>query len=156
MTRKLVAYLAQPVSAPAPEGIAANLANARAWLRWLVDTKEYLAVSAPWMPYVETLDEDRYRDRGLEDDLAMLARHDLVILVGGRISSGMNVEAVHARTLGIPVIDCTRMGVSPPSLPWNAACSREETARHHLLDELIGAEVNRYLAHEAQEATRRG
>ncbi len=155
MSRKIVAYLAHPVNAPTPEGIAANLVNARAWLRWLVDTKEYLAVSAPWMPYVETLAEEHYRERGLADDLAMLERHEIVILVGGRISSGMALEATRAREIGIPVIDCTRMGATPPPLPWNAACSRADVERHHLLEDLIDSEVNRHLTRDSQEVTKR-
>lgn len=112
MTRKLVAYLAHPVGAPDRAGIDATLANARAWLRFLVDTTD-LAVSAPWMPYVEALSEDKYRDRGLEDDLAMLERHDAIVLVGGRVSRGMEMERTHAMDLGLPVVDLSAWR-SPP------------------------------------------
>lgn len=111
---RVVAYLAHPVGAPDEEGIAANLANARAWLHWLVDHTS-LAVSAPWMPYVQTLHEATYRDRGLADDLAMLGRHDMIVLVGGRISAGMATELDHARSCGLVALDLTRMGVAPPS-----------------------------------------
>jgi hypothetical protein len=111
---KLVAYLAHPVSAPTPEGIAANLANARAWLKWLVDNTPW-AISCPWIPYVESLAEESYRERGLADDLAMLGRgHDLVVLVGGRVSTGMAMERDHAASR-MPVVDLTPIGVAPPT-----------------------------------------
>ena len=115
LPRKLVAYLAHPVSAPDQAGIDANLANARAWLRWLVDNTDW-AVSCPWMPYVETLAESTYRERGLADDLAMLERHDLIVLVGGRVSSGMAVELTHAIECGIAVADLHQW-VAPPAWP---------------------------------------
>ncbi len=71
MKKIIIAYLAHPVSAPDQVGIDANLASARAWLKWLVDNTDW-AISAPWIPYVETLAEASYRDRGLADDLAMV------------------------------------------------------------------------------------
>lgn len=115
MTRKIVAYLAHPVGAPDQAGIETNLTNARAWLHWFVDNTPW-AVSAPWMPYVETLAESAYRDRGLADDLAMLERHDLIVLVGGRVSAGMAIERAHAIEHGIDVLDLT-MFASPPIKP---------------------------------------
>jgi len=124
---KIIAYLAHPVSAPDQAGIDANLANARAWLKFLVDSTSW-AVSAPWMPYVEALAEATYRERGLADDLAMLERHDLIVLVGGRISSGMELERGRAYDCGLRIVDLTSMGASPP-----VAYSVAETAiRQHL------------------------
>lgn len=115
--RKIVAYLAHPVSAPTREGIEANLANCRAWLRWLVEHTEW-AVSCPWMPYVETLDEATHRDRGIADDLAMLERHDLIVLTGGRVSSGMATEWDHAIERGLAVVDlATGSQPLPPVKP---------------------------------------
>lgn len=111
--RKLVMYLAHPVSAPDQSGIDANLSNARAWLKWFVDHTSW-AVSVPWMPYVETLAEESYRDLGLSDDLAMLERHDAIVLVGGRVSSGMALERRHAIECGLNVIDLTGFGDCPP------------------------------------------
>jgi hypothetical protein len=119
--RKLVAYLAHPVSAPTQAGIDANLANARAWLKFLVDVTPW-AISCPWMPYVECLPDtpgNPYRERGLADDLAMVERHDLVILVGGRVSAGMQMERDHAVKHGIRVVDLSYV-TSPPE-SWGAA-----------------------------------
>lgn len=97
---KLVAYLAAPVTAPTFAGIESNLASASAWLRWFVDNTPW-AVSAPWMPYVETLAEETYRERGL---------------VGGRVSSGMAMERAHAIEHGLAVLDLT-MFAAPPVAP---------------------------------------
>lgn len=134
--RKLVAYLAHPVSAPDQAGVDVNLANARAWLRWLVENTPW-AVSAPWMPYVETLDEPTHRARGLADDLAMLERHDLIVLVGGRVSAGMALERGHAVKRGLRVLDLTRMGASPPEDPTVVRC--DDDARWHGLRDLCDA-----------------
>lgn len=113
--RKAVAYLAHPVSAPTRDGIEENLANCRLWLRWLVEHTEW-AVSCPWMPYVQTLDESTHRDRGIADDLAMLERHDLIVLVGGRVSSGMAGERAHAKIHGLVQCDLSRF-TTPPHAP---------------------------------------
>lgn len=110
---KPVVYLAHPVSAPTKAGVNANLTNARAWLKWLVDHTTW-AISCPWMAYVETLSEEKYRARGLSDDLAMIGRHSGLILVGGRISTGMEVERQHALHHAVPVLDWSSE-VSPPS-----------------------------------------
>jgi hypothetical protein len=129
--RKLIAYLAHPVSAPTQAGVDANLANARAWLKFLVNVTPW-AISCPWMPYVESLvPEATYRERGLADDMAMVERHDLVILVGGRVSAGMQLERDHAVKHGIRVIDLSY--VTTPPEAWGSAVS-------HLIEMLgVGA-----------------
>lgn len=114
MTRKLVAYLAHPVGHD-PVQREKNIANTRAWLRFLVDHTDY-AISVPWLPYVCELEEELYRDRGIADDLASLERCDIVILCGGRVSPGMAAEADHAHRHGIPVVDLTGYGYTPPPL----------------------------------------
>jgi hypothetical protein len=45
---------------------------------------------------------------------ALVERCDAVWLVGGRVSSGMQIEADHAIGRGIDVIDLTHMGDEPP------------------------------------------
>ena len=45
------------------------------------------------------------RERGMRDDIAILERCDVILLVGGRISSGMEAEVRHAAKFGIPWID---------------------------------------------------
>lgn len=118
MQRKLVAYLAHPVGSGGTvaelEARQQNIANTCAWLRFLVDNTPF-SVSVPWLPYVQTLDESTYRERGIADDLAGLERCDLVILCGGRVSPGMAAERDHAAKLGIPVVDLTSFGYRPPA-----------------------------------------
>lgn len=113
------AYVCHPVSAFKPdgsydlEGMKANLANARKWLRWLVDNTNW-AVSMPWMPYVEELDEETYRERGIEDDRALIDGHSVLVLVSDRTSSGMRDERSYAEVRLIPVIDLTMFGCFEP------------------------------------------
>lgn len=110
-----VAYLAHPVAAADAAGVRANIERTIRWLRWLVEHTSH-AISAPWIAYVQALLEEMHRDRGLADDLAMLERCDVVIMVGDRVSAGMALEAGHARACGIPVIDLTdSIECEPPS-----------------------------------------
>lgn len=121
MTRpaKTVAYLAHPVGAGESiedlERRQNNIANTLAWLQFLVDVTSW-SISVPWLPYVMRLDEGTYRARGIEDDLAGLERCDILVGVGGRWSDGMTSERARAVELGLPVIDLTSWGFSPPSL----------------------------------------
>lgn len=112
-TEPLVVYLAHPVSAPDAAGVAANLARARRWLRWFVEHTDF-AICAPWIPYVETLDEVDHRARGLRDDLAMLARCDAIVLVGGRVSSGMRGERDWAHRHELDICTLVELGEEPP------------------------------------------
>lgn len=132
------AYVCHPVSAFRPDGtydpvgMQANLANARAWLRWLVDNTTW-AVSMPWMPYVEELDEETYRERGIADDLALIDGHSLLVLVSDRVSSGMKHERSYAMGQMIPIIDLTSFGCFAPPKPG--------TDTFDLLRKVLGAIV---------------
>lgn len=111
---KKVVYLCHPVGAESVVGINANLARARRWLKALVDATDW-SIVVSWMPYVEALDEAGYRERGLADDLAVIERCNGVVLVGGRVSSGMALERDHALAVNLPVFDLTGLGDEPPS-----------------------------------------
>lgn len=117
--RKIVAYLAHPVGpGTTPEELDArldNIANALAWLQWLVDHTSW-CVCVPWLPYVQRLDENTYRGRGIDDDLAALERCDILVGVGGRWSEGMTAEREHAKSQGMPIVDLTSYGFAPPKL----------------------------------------
>ncbi len=131
----MIAYCAHPV-APTEEQLAAhrkrlvpgiddslvtesvvayNLASARIWLRWLVEHTDW-AISMPWMPYVETLNDatSSHRHRGLRDDCLMAARCDAIILCGGRISSGMAMERDAVQKAGKAVVSLIDLGALPP------------------------------------------
>ena len=48
-------------------------------------------------------------------DLAALERCDTIVLVGGRVSSGMAIERDHAVKCGLRVYDLTAISVEPPT-----------------------------------------
>jgi hypothetical protein len=104
----MLAYLAHPVGKD-PIVRADNIRRAKLWLRFLVEHTK-LAILAPWLPYVEMLDEDRFRERGIIDDLEALVRCDLVIMCGDRISPGMAREGLEAERNGIPIVNLTSLG----------------------------------------------
>ena len=108
-----VIYLAHPLSGD----VAANLARAQRWVRYL-ETEHCVAVVASWITECQIWDDDNaeHRAAGLRRDCAVLARCDEVWLVGGRISNGMAYEAAYARQCEIPVVDMTSLGDEPPEI----------------------------------------
>jgi len=117
--RRPVVYLAHSVGAATVEGVRANLAAAKRWL-WALRCATDWSICAPWIPAVEAvLDsgaaEHAERERGLVDDLAVVERCDAIVLVGGRVSSGMALERDHASACGLLVIDLTDLGAVYPA-----------------------------------------
>jgi hypothetical protein len=92
-----------------------NLDSARTWLRWLITHTDW-AISMPWMPYVETLNDatSSHRHRGLRDDCLMASRCDAIILCGGRVSSGMAMERDAVQKAGKAVVSLVDLGPQPP------------------------------------------
>lgn len=111
LAKPQAAYMAHPIGSDQQR--PDNIRRAHRWFRYLVEAFPEYAICVPWLPYVENLDES-WRKRGLRDDLLVLDRCDLVILVGGRISAGMQEEALRAKELGKRVVDLTHLGVLPP------------------------------------------
>lgn len=110
-------YLCHPYSAPTAEERAANVRNARKWLRWFVDNTTW-AIGMPWIEHVEELDEATYRERGIEDDKALIEGHTLVVCVTNKLTTGMRAEYSHARHCGIGAVDFTHipgMTFEPPA-----------------------------------------
>lgn len=99
-----IVYLAHPVSGD----VAGNLAAAKRWIRVLYDNFE-VAVLANWILDCEVLDDanPEHRARGLEHDLAIIPRCDVLIAVGPRVSTGMALEWACAEEHGLPRIDAT-------------------------------------------------
>lgn len=109
-----VVYVAHPVRWP---NVADNLAGARRWLKYLQAETPETAYIAPWINTVETLGTGTMAHAvGLGYCEAIVSRCDSLLLVGGRISSGMAREAAAAVTAGVEVIDMTELGVEPPEM----------------------------------------
>lgn len=105
-----VFYMAHPIAGD----VAGNLARAKRWLAYLLEELPGIIVIAPWIHDLEALPlrdgEPADRARGLERCAATAAICDGVVLVGGRISQGMALEAARARE----VLDLTHLGPEPP------------------------------------------
>jgi hypothetical protein len=90
---KPVVYVAHPVTGD-PRG---NCAKVQAWIRWLIDHDPDVVYIAPWvaevLAYADVEVSPDFYDRVLEDDCTVVKRLDGVLLVGGRISRGMQLEA---------------------------------------------------------------
>ena len=100
-------YVAHQLSAPTREGIDENRRKAAMWGAWISTTFK-VAVSADWLWMTGELDETpENRAHGLACDLAHIERCDELWMVGRVVSSGMRLEAEHARSHRIPVYDLT-------------------------------------------------
>lgn len=109
-----VVYLAAPLSGPTHEAIQGNRARAARWCAWAV--RQGVCPVAMWIVLTGELPETpENRALGLELDCEVVRRCDELWLVGGRVSSGMQEEALEARRHGIPVLDLTELGEEPPS-----------------------------------------
>jgi hypothetical protein len=105
-----VIYLAHPFTAPTREAMEANRRRATAWAVWALTTQDVSPVCS-WIVFTGALPETpESRRLGLEADKAQVARCEEIWLVGGRVSSGMAVEASASQK----VIDLTHLGEWPP------------------------------------------
>jgi hypothetical protein len=100
-----VIFLLHPVGVGATRSM--NVLSAKLWIRALVDLLPDVSISAPWLPYAETMVD---RDRGLRDALASAALCHGAVAVGGEFSRGTSAEWNLFGQLGRPRIDLT----SPP------------------------------------------
>lgn len=90
-----------------------NIARALRWLAWLRGTFPRVTFIAPWIATIQSVhgdDSPELREAGLVDDCAVVELCHGIVLVGGRISSGMQRESKSART----VINLTCLGDEPP------------------------------------------
>ena len=111
-------YLAHPVAGD----VANNLAAARRWLKWAHTAipprfpGHDVAVIAPWITDCEIYDDSVPTERaaGMARNLATITRCHGILLCGGRISSGMQVELDGAKGQGlVHILDLTWMGTEP-------------------------------------------
>lgn len=106
-----VVYVAHPLSGPDQE---ANRERAARWCAWVAlqgcaPVADWIILTGQWSETEEN------RARGLAIDVTLVKRCDEVWLVGGRVSSGMAIEADAAREAGILVVDKTSLGPEPPT-----------------------------------------
>ena len=101
-------------SAAIRDGLAANLARAQRWLRWLRRSFPETTFIAPWIAAVLSGEDDAdptQREAGLVDACAVVPLLTGIVLCGGRVSSGMGHEAAAAKR----AIDLTYY-TDPPEL----------------------------------------
>lgn len=106
---KKVFYLAHPVTGD-PLG---NCDKASAWIKWLTLNEPSRVYIAPWVAEVRAFAEENalpeFYDRVLADDQEVVRHCDGIMLVGGRISRGMQLELDAAREAGKEEIDWSDM-----------------------------------------------
>ena len=119
MTDKLrAAYLIHRVGPDGPQR-EANIAATREWIRFFVDVLPGVAINAPWLAYVMSLDEATYRERGMADGntLALADVNGIGIVCGPAHSEGTIADRLHLLNAGRGVLDVTGFGlVHQPSL----------------------------------------
>jgi hypothetical protein len=104
-------YVAHPVGMDHGKRLL-NVANAKKWIAKLVEAVPDIGFVAPWLPYVEVLDEGKYRARGIRDDLEALRRCDGIVAVGGQgMSSGMKAEWSKASEWALRRVDYSVRGL---------------------------------------------
>ena len=130
-------YVAHPVAPPCACGlshvefqaVACNCHMTRLWLKWLWRACPSVTLVCPWLPIVEVVGDDGEgnRERGLRDCEAIARSCHGIILVGGRVSSGMARERAactfEPSEYGGFECDLTNLGPYPPKeiptgLPW--------------------------------------
>ena len=108
-------YLAHPYSAG-----SRNRANALAWCVWLFENG--FSPSANWLLLVNQLEETpENREIGLACDIDQVARQDVFLAVGRRVSDGMWREMDAAVDAGVPVINATGT-----ASPYDLSAEQEE------------------------------
>lgn len=96
--------------------VASNIRNAKAWLAWLSRRFPSITFIAPWIASIDggggdDLDPEKRR-LGLRDCTRTIRLCCGIVLVGGRVSDGMNVECESSQG----VIDLTSLGREPPGV----------------------------------------
>ena len=112
-----IVYLAHPLGAETKEGVEANKARARRWIRWIYDNFKNVAVLAASFSTVDVLDNfnPAHRAHGMKMNAALIPLCSEFWMVGGRISTGMGAEyglALEQHTR--KVFDLTWLGEEPP------------------------------------------
>ena len=95
-----VVYISHPLSAPTEEERELNAESAQRWAAWVAMTFK-VATITEWASHSRYWTEAEGREHGLKMDCEHVSRSDRVFLLNrngeGIVSSGMRVEAMHAR-----------------------------------------------------------
>lgn len=123
-------YVAAPVGTGPRRRL--NLESVRLWFSALIVSVPCVAFAIPWLPYVELLDEDTHRDRGIRDDLTALRRCDGVVACPGPfdravMSPGMITEWDLAASIRLRQVSLMDL-----QFPAYAATQREIAKRFEL------------------------
>ena len=105
------------VAAPVSGDVTANMERALRWLKWLRNSDTANTYICPWIAALLSGEDDadpQARERGLVDCETVAMRCDGIVLVGGRISSGMERERQAALFALGSVRDLTHLGAEPP------------------------------------------
>lgn len=114
-----VAYLTHPLGErDAGDGTEwpDNMANAMDWFKFLVQTTRW-AICCPWYAYAVAVQDAYHRPRMLVDQVELVSRCDIFVMVGGRSSPHMRAElyaAQRSRSRTIPVLDLLHLGYRAP------------------------------------------
>ena len=113
-----VIYLAHPLGAATPEGVEANKARAKRWIRWVYDNFKDVAVVADWLLTCDVLDDfnPEHRAHGMRMNKEIIPRCDEFWMFGGRVSNGMQDESVTAIAAQRRIFDLTWLGEEPPAV----------------------------------------
>lgn len=129
-----VFYVAHPVSPNS--SFRYNARKAERWLGWLMQHDRSRVYIAPWISEVRLFIDNRVTttyEEALSDDLEVVTRCDGIILVGGKISNGMQRELDCARDLGKSVIDLSMFNA-----PWSKYASVDNRKIESLVISFLG------------------
>lgn len=119
----IVAYMDHPIGETNGYDMiqrADNMANAVAWFKFLNDATQW-TIHSPWYLDTIAIGGDDYGPRRVVSRIALLERSDVYIVTGGYLSPHMNDAIRKAKRAGVPILDLTAMGVTPPDLTEDLA-----------------------------------
>lgn len=121
-----MAYLAHPLGAATEAGVRANHERAKRWYRWATRTyfERGIGFQASWILWIEACGpgadvegtDPTWRENGLAFDDAEIQRCDLFVMVGGRVSAGMQRGMDLAVRTGKLIWNLSYLGDEPPPI----------------------------------------
>jgi hypothetical protein len=111
---RTVLYVCHPVGGD----VDGNIKRSLRWISWLRRSFPTVTFNASWIAGILSGEDDAdpaQREAGLVDCEAVVAICHGVVLVGGRISSGMERERLAAFEVRGEIVDLTWLGVEAPA-----------------------------------------